>query len=282
MSQKRRTPVAPVQLAQPPPRSRTPTALWTLGWLLAALACSAPQDAGHTELVVFAASSLTDAFTALAADFEQAHPGVVVRLTFGGSQALRLQVEQGAPADLFASADPAHVEALSRAGQLGEHHVFASNELTVIVPRAAPFDGRDPIRSFGELARAERLVVGSEGVPLGRYTAVLLDGTAAALGPDFRDAVRAGIVSREGNARLVRAKVELGEADAAVVYRSDARGSARVREVPIPAELNVRAAYAVAPLERSHASALAAAFVTHLTSAAGQHTLRAHGFLDPP
>lgn len=206
--------------------------------LLAACERGAP---GSRPLHVYAASSLTDAFTAIAPAFEAAHDGVDVALTFAGSQVLRLQIEQGAPADLFASADPVHTRALIDARLLRGARRFAANELAVIVPPDNPAG----IEAYADLTAAERLVIGSETVPVGRYTRTALRRSAAALGAGFRAAVLARVVSLETNVRLVRARVEMGEADAGIVYRTDAAASTRVRTIPIPAYVNVRAEYVI-------------------------------------
>lgn len=218
-------------------------------------------------LLVFAASSLTEAFEALEPAFEAAHPDTDVQLTFAGSQVLRLQIEQGAPASVFASADRAHVDALVAADALHDPQPFARGELALIVPADSP------IERFDQLAEAERIVVGSPSVPVGRYTRTLLERAESTHGRGFVEAIRAHIASEESNVRLVRAKIELGEADAAFVYRTDARDA---RTVPIPPELNVAARYTigVAPGAPSEAEA----FVAFVRSAEGRAILERHGF----
>ena len=230
-------------------------------------ACQAsPASAGAVS--VFAASSLTEAFEALEPEFEAAHPGTDLQLTFSGSQVLRLQIEQGASADVFASADAAHVEALVRAGRIADTRVFASNHLVVIVPQ----DNPAAIERVEDLPGASRIVVGTEEVPIGRYTAAMLE----RVGEGFSARVGAKVVSRESNVRLVRAKVELGEADAAVVYRTDV--NPRVHAVEVPAAYDVPAHYALGVLsDAPHASA-AAAFAAYVLSPQGRAVLTQHGF----
>lgn len=229
----------------------------------------APQRA---EVAVFAASSLTEGFQAIEAAFEAAHPDIDVRLTFAGSQVLRLQIEQGADADVFASADARHMTALAEAGHLAESHVFARNGLVVITP----LEG-SPVRDFADLPRAERLVIGADAVPVGRYTRRLLEKAGSTLGADFARRVRARVVSEETNVRLVRAKVELGEADAAIVYRTDA--SPRVRVVPVPEAVDTPAAYHIAAL--AGADEGARVFVAFVRSPEGRRILTARGFGPP-
>lgn len=236
--------------------------------MVALAACGGPGES-TTTLSVFAASSLTDAFTDLAGAFEEAHPDVEVRTSFAGSQTLRLQIENGAPADVFASADVEHMQALESQGLVGAPRVFAHNELVIIVPLDNPAE----IDQLGALAGAARLVIGAPEVPLGRYTQEMLTRT------DFGDAVMEHVVSQEANARQVRAKVELGEADAAIVYRTDALGSDRVRMIPIPAPVNVRTEYLVAVTERTAHRDAAEAWVELLRSPEGTRVLRQHGFI---
>ncbi len=273
-------------------RGPRPPAAWLL-WCVALAACSlligcateegaqnrAQNTARHASqrapLVVFAASSLTEAFVDLAHEYEAAHPEVVVRLNFAGSQVLRLQLEQGAQADVFASADESQFGALVAAQRISESAVFARNELALVVPRDNPAG----ITRFAQLPQATRIVVGTEHVPVGVYTRAMLERSRAELGDAFYAAVRARVASEETNVRLVRAKVELGEADAAVVYRTDALASERVRRVPIPEGINVQASYPIGTLADATHPHEAARFLAYVRSAAGQDTLTRHGFL---
>ena len=229
-------------------------------------------------LRVYAASSLTEAFEGLKRAFEAAHPGVDVALTFAGSQVLRLQIEHGAPADVFASANPSHMKALEDAGRVTDVRTFARNELVVIVP----LDNPSKIESFADLSRAKRLVIGSENVPIGAYTQESLARASKVFGNKFRAAVLAHVVSKESNVRIVRAKVELGEADAAIVYRTDAALSTRVRSVAIPPEVNVRAEYPMGLVEGSAAASAAGAWQAFVASDAAQAVLSDHGFVVGP
>lgn len=242
--------------------------------LLVASGCGgATEDA---PLRIFAAASLTEAFGELEQSFERHHAGLDVEPTFAGSQILRLQIEQGAPADVFASADLEHMEALVEAGHIEDSRAFASNDLVLIVPDDSP------ITTFENVREARRLVVGNPNVPIGHYTAAMLDRADAHYGEGFGDAVRARVVSEESSVRLVRAKVELGEADAAIVYRTDAMASAHVRVVTIPDAINVRARYHVGVVSASPRAALARQWITHTTGDDGSETLRAHGFAPEP
>lgn len=237
-------------------------------------ACGPDSGEARTEVVVYAASSLTEAFLGLEAAFEARHPGVDVRPTFAGSQVLRLQLEQGAAADVFASADERHVNALFRAGLIEQPRTFAWNDLVVVVPEANPAG----IDRFEALDGASRLVVGSAGVPIGLYTRRLIDRAEAELGAAWGRAVRAAIVSEESNVRLVRAKVQLGEADAAIIYRTDARHVPGLRVIDVPDRLSVRAHYPIAVVTRTTAANESALFVDFVVSPEGREILGHHGF----
>lgn len=231
------------------------------------------SDAG-TPLVVFAASSTTEAFRELADAFERAHPGTRVQLVFSGSQTLRLQLEQGASADVVATANEAHLSALSAGGVVTDVAPFATNRLTVIVP----WDNPAGLESFDDLPNAERIVVGAPSVPVGAYTERLFVGAADRWGADKASTLRRHIVSRESNVRLVRAKVDLGEADAAVVYVTDGLGHAGVRMIPIPDDLNVRARYFVGRIVGAKTHPATELWIDFLRSARGREILARHGF----
>ena len=228
-------------------------------------------------LRVFAAASLTDAFREIAAAYEKAHPGERVELNFAGSPTLRTQIEQGAPADVFASADLDHAEALVRAGLLGPHRVFARNRLVVVVPR----DG-GKVGGLADLAApGVKVVMAGPAVPAGRYSAQVLArlGEARLFGEGFAARVLANVVSQETSVRVVLSKVALGEADAGFVYATDAMPAAdKLKTLEIPERYNVTAQYPIAILVRSVAAGPAKAFVEMVTGAEGQAILRRHGF----
>lgn len=258
-----------------------------LGCLLLALSaalsgCSRaePRASPATEdaLIVFAAASLRDVFTALGREFEREHAGATLTFNFAGTQELRTQLEHGAPADVFASADQRHMTELAARGRVVSPAIFARNELVLVVADFA----RETIRTFADLPRAERIVVGAPEVPIGRYTAQVLERAETKLGLHFRSEVAARIASRELNVRQVLAKVSLGEADAGIVYRSDVHASqGRVQVVAIPSELNALADYPIAVVTGAPHPALAAAWLALVQSARGQALLRNAGFLPP-
>jgi len=249
-------------------------------WVLALFTGGCRADpAGREVLSVYAASSLAETFEELEVAFELMHPDIDVRLTLAGSQVLRLQIEQGAPADVFASANPEHVQALLEAGLVRDAQAFAGNDLVVIVPLANP----SGIESFDQLPLAERIVLGTVNVPAGRYAREVIHRASQQLGAGFEARVLGRVVSEETNVRLARAKVEFGEADAALVYRTDALSSDRVRVIPIPEALGVRASYviAVAVRPRTLMEPAAEDWVAFVRSGEGRAVLGRHGFNAP-
>jgi molybdate transport system substrate-binding protein len=249
----------------------------TRRWLLALLLVALPAAAEPPrELTVFAAASLREAFEGLASTFERAHPATKVRLNLAGSQELRTQIEQGARADVFASADLKHTAALEKAGLAAKPAIFAGNEPVIVVPRGNPAG----IHALTDLQKTKRLVVGAPEVPIGSYTVKILEAAAKKHGPALRAKIEAAIVSRELNVRQVLAKVTLGEADAGIVYRTDAQAARdKVEVVAIAPDLNVIAEYPIAALKAAPAPELARAWVELVLSAEGQRRLAAAGFL---
>lgn len=237
--------------------------------------------ATESQLIIFSAASLTEAFTELGEAFEAEQPGVEVVLNFAGSQQLAQQLAQGAPGDLFASADERQMEAVITAGRIdaGSQQTFATNHLVVIYPNGNPGN----LESLGDLARPGlHLLLAAPEVPVGQYAQIFLDNAAAdpAYGPDFTTGVRNNVVSFEQNVRAVLSKIILGEADGGIVYQSDlnAETAASLGQLSIPDSLNPVAQYPIAPLNDSQEPALAAAFLDFILSPAGQAVLAEHGF----
>lgn len=261
-------------------------------WRPAGVATAAPGAGGATgaspaapqappiELVVFEAASLKDVFAKLARRFEAEHPGTKVITNAAGSQELRAQLEHGAVADIFASADRKHMDALVAQGLANTPSLFACNEPVVVVRAGLAAT----VKTFADLPRVERLVVGTPDVPIGAYTALIWKKAASRYGADFAARLDARVASRELNVRQVLAKVVLGEADAGIVYRSDAltAPAGKVQVVTIPAELNVTAEYPLALLKQAPQPALARQWRALVTSPAGVAALREAGFVACP
>ncbi len=235
-----------------------------------------PPAARETRLVVFAAASLREVFTNLGRQFEAAHPGVTLSFNFAGTQELRAQVEHGAVVDVFASADQRHMQELVRAERVTQPVVFARNEPVIVVSREAA--GR--VRSLAELPEAARIVLGAPEVPIGRYGLQIFERARATLGADFPARIEAKVVSRELNVRQVLTKVSLGEAEAGLVYRTDALAAGEgVTVVTLPPALNVVADYPIAVVMGAPQPELARSWVDFVRSPEGQRALRGAGFV---
>ncbi len=259
--------------------------LMLLSLLLAALAgCAAPPAAPPAAqpatLTVFAAASLTESFGELGAMFEAQQPGATVVFNFAGSQQLAQQLAQDAPADVFASANQTQMQAAVDAGRIaaGSPQTFVRNRLVVVTPA----DNPARLASFADLAQPGlKLVLAAPEVPAGHYARQVLDLASQdpSLGADFVRSVTQNVVSYEENVRAVLSKVSLGEADAGIVYATDARSAGdAVHTLSIPGALNVVANYPVAPVADSAQAGLAAQFIALVLSPDGQAVLARYGF----
>jgi molybdate transport system substrate-binding protein len=252
-----------------------------ISFAVGAPASAAPSAQPSGEITVFAAASLTDAFTDMGERFKAANPNTNIVFNFGASTQLFTQIDQGAPADIFASADQVQMDRARAAGRIdGPAFTFAMNRLVVITPAANP--GR--VEELGDLARPGLRVVTSQAdVPIGVYTQTMLDRMSEdpQYGTDFKDRVNANIVSREANVRQIVAKVQLGEADAAVVYKSDVtpQVASQLRMINVPNDFNVLATYPIALVQGARNRALAAAFMGYVLSPSGQEVLAAWNFV---
>jgi molybdate transport system substrate-binding protein len=249
-----------------PSRLRPPILLLLLA--LVAAACGDRDDGGTTELKVFAAASLTEAFTDLADDFTSANPDVEVTYNFAGSQQLATQIKQGAPAAVFASANQTQLRAV--AGLVDQPQVFASNLLQIVVEKGNP----EGVAGLDDLAREDlKVVLAAPDVPVGQYAAEALDKAGVKVAP----------VSLEQDVKAVAGKVGLGEADAGIVYVTDVRAAGGdVEGVDIPAGQNVPATYPIAAVKAFADQRAARTFVDFVRSPAGQGILRHYGFAPPP
>ena len=219
------------------------------------------------EIKVFAAASLTAAFTKLGEQYS-ANGGTKVTFNFAGSQALATQIQQGAPADVFAPADIANMDKVK--DLVGTPRNFAGNLLAIVVEKGNP----KGVRTLDDLASPDlKVVLAAEEVPAGRYAEQILDKAGVSVRP----------VSQEDNVKAVVTKVSLGEADAGIVYVTDVTaGGDKVEGVDIPEDQNVTATYPIATVKASKDQEGASAFMDLVLSAEGQQVLREHGFLPPP
>jgi molybdate transport system substrate-binding protein len=233
------------------------------------------------KVTVFAAASLTDAFGEVATEFMKANPAVDVEFNFAGSPTLRTQLDQGARADIFASADLRQMQLARENGVVAEQgQVFARNRLVIITPSSNPGRISTPL----DLRRdGLKLVLANPEVPVGAYGRQILTSMDAnpAFGADFSAQVLDNVVSLESNVRQVVAKVELGEADGGIVYRSDVTPSVapKLALVEIPAQFNVIAEYPIALTKDARNQRAAQAFIDYVLSPAGQAILARHGFI---
>jgi molybdate transport system substrate-binding protein len=256
-------------------RSRTRLAAALTVAALALAACGGNNDSGGSsgtaapsELRVFAAASLTAAFTKIGQDFTAANGGTKVSFNFAGSQALATQIQQGAPADVFASADIPNMDKVK--DLVGTPQNFASNLLQIVVEKGNP----KGVKGLEGLANPDlKVVLAAPEVPAGKYAQQALAKAKVTVKP----------VSQEDNVKAVVTKVSLGEADAGIVYVTDVTaGGDKVEGVDIPEELNVVATYPIATVKASKAQDKAQAFMDLVLSAQGQQVLKQYGFLPPP
>jgi molybdate transport system substrate-binding protein len=272
--------------------------------MLAAVACGGSSNSGKTpsappastagtgtagvtnapvsgEITVFAASSLTDAFTKLAADFKAANPDASVTFSFGGSPTLVTQLGQGANADILATADTKNMQnALDQALVVDKGTTFARNRLTIIVPKSNP----GGIATPKDLSKSGlKLVLAQKDVPVGNYARQALDkfSADASYGSDFSQKVLANLVSDEANVKAVVTKIQLGEADAGIVYVTDVTAgvSGDITQIEIPDQYNVSASYPIAITKDASKPAVARAFIDYVLSDAGQAVLKSFGFV---
>ena len=248
-----------------------------------------PQDAAAPEgianreaLTVFAAASLTEAFSEIGDRFEEQHPDARLVFNFAGSQQLAQQLAQGAPADVFASANQFQMQAVIDAQRVddGTQAAFVGNKLVIIYPPDNPGYLRRPLDLSTPVVD---LVLADQQVPAGRYALEFLDKASQddALGADYKSKVLDNVVSYEENVRAVLSKVQLGEANAGIVYLSDAASLTplEIGTIEIPYPLNVSATYYIATINDTEKSILAEEFITFVASPEGQQILADYGFL---
>jgi molybdate transport system substrate-binding protein len=227
---------------------------------------SGGSSGSANEIKVFAAASLTAAFTELGQQYTSANGGTKVSFNFAGSQALATQIQQAAPADVFASADTTNMDKVK--DLVGTPQNFASNLLQIVVEKGNP----KGVKTLDDLANPDlKVVLAAPDVPAGKYAAEALNTAKVTVKP----------VSEEDNVKAVVTKVSLGEADAGIVYVTDVTaGGDKVEGVDIPKDQNVTATYPIATVEAGKDKAQA--FLDLVLSDQGQQVLKQYGFLPPP
>ncbi|NML50671.1 molybdate ABC transporter substrate-binding protein [Streptomyces sp. R302] len=235
----------------------------TAGSTPSGAASAVPQ----ANLTVLAAASLTDVFKTAGAAYEQSHPGTKITFSFAGSQELVAQVSQGAPADVLVTADTKSMD--KARADTGTPAIIAKNRLVIATGEGNPFK----IDDLKDLADTKlKVVLAAPEVPAGKYSRQILD----------TQGVTVRAVSQEPNVRAVLSKVEMGEADAGLVYRTDAESAKdKVDAVEIPDGRNAVAQYPAATLKDSKNAEAAAAFVAWLSAPEGQKILQDAGFQKP-
>lgn len=243
---------------------------------------AADEAALRGELFVFAAASLTEAYQELENTFELIYPDLNVTLNLAGSQQLAHQLTQGAPADVFASANTRQMDVAIEDGRVlsDTQRIFAHNRLVVVVSNSSEV----AVEGLEDLTRPDlKLILAAKEVPVGRYSLDFLTraSTRDALGPDYQEQVLDNVVSYEQTVKAVLTKVVLGEGDAGIVYSSDltADTAESITTIDIPDELNTIATYPIAVVTDSTNPEAARSFVAFVLSADGQAVMEKHGFL---
>jgi molybdate transport system substrate-binding protein len=247
----------------------------------AAIAPAASPSAAAIDLTIYGAASLKKALAEIKASYEAANPGTTITISTDSSTALATKIEQGAPADVFLSADTKNPQSLVDKGlAVGPVTKFAGNTLTVIVPTANPAGIRTP----ADLAKAGvKVIAAGDAVPITKYANQLVANLAKEAGypADFAAKYATNIASKEDNVAAVVSKIALGEGDAGIVYATDATTSDKVATVPVPDSANVPATYGGVVVKASPNVGAATAFMDWLAGPDGQAILASLGFLAP-
>jgi molybdate transport system substrate-binding protein len=246
-----------------------------------AVSPTAPSSAAPTNLTIYGAASLKGVLDKVKTAYEAADAGTTLTISTDSSATLETQIEQGAPADVFLSADTTNPKKLVDKGLAeGAAVTFAGNQLTIIVPMANPAG----IMTAADLARTgTKVIAAGDEVPITKYASQLVDNLAKEAGypADFAARYAANIASNEDNVKAIVAKVELGEGDAGIVYVTDASASAKVTTVDVPDRANVPATYAGIVVKASRNAAAAKAFLDWFAGPDGQAILGTFGFQPP-
>jgi molybdate transport system substrate-binding protein len=229
-------------------------------------------------LTILAASSLTDAFGVLGKTFEKQNPGTTVKQSFGASSDLLAQLEQGAPADVFASAATEEMDTAKKKGLVsGKPEVFVKNREVIMVPKDNPAN----INGLKDIAKPDiKLVLAAKDVPAADYAIEILGKANKQYGPDFKKKVLSNVVSREADVRASVNRVVVGDADATFGYKSDYTPDIRdkVKVITIPPKQNIIATYPIAALKDAKDPGLAKKWVDLVTSKQGQRVLKKWNF----
>lgn len=263
-----------------------PLLLFLLGALLLA-GCGNTSSASNSTptpspvtLNVFAAASLTKSFNVIKDTYHKLHPNITIKPVYDSSSTLEQQIANGAPADIFASADTANMQKASAAGLTGTAQIFAKNRLVVILPVSNP----GHLSTLKDLANTGvRIDVAAASVPVGKYARQVLANMAQSpdYGPVYAAQVLKNVVSEEANDAAIVQKVQLGEVDAGIVYVSDINPAtaSQFTSIPIPDSFNVIAEYPIATVKANAHNSEAQAFIQYVLSSAGQAVLKQFNFI---
>jgi molybdate transport system substrate-binding protein len=243
---------------------------------------TAARAASRGELTVFAAASLTDAFKRIGQQFGAANGGATVTFNFAGSDQLATQINQGAPADVFASANTKQMDVVIKAGEVisGTQRAFARNRLVVIYPK----DNPGKLAALKDLAKPGlKIVLANKSVPVGGYALDFLSKASKLpeYTTEFSPTVLKNVVSYEENVKAVLSKITLGEADAGIIYTTDAATvkDGSIAQLAIPDNLNTIATYPIAATKNAKNAKLAEKFVDYVLGPDGQQVLVTYGFI---
>jgi len=262
-------------------RRNTLSLLLVAGLTLAACGTSSPSPGSNSAtLTVLAAASLTRVFPQIGVLFSRAHPGVKFNFSFGGTDQLTAQIQQGAPADVFAGASIKYGDQLAAANLIDPYRKFCTNQLVLILPSSNPA----AITTLRDLStKSYKLVIGSATVPVGSYTRMALMNLDALYGPGYSASVMRRVVSNEDSVASIVTKVESGEADAGFAYITDALAvGSKLTDITLSEDAQAVATYPIAVVKASKHAAAARQFVDFVLTSSAQQLLTHAGFGPPP
>lgn len=252
--------------------------LYATAWATSAeTAASGTAAAVPEKLVAFVAANATDPFNTMIASFAKAHPGISVQASYAGTQVIQTQLEQGAPDDIFLSANLSHAEVLMKEGLVRQFYAISKDHEVIVVPKANPAG----IRTLEDLGtKPVKLVIGVPNVPIGQYTRQIFKQANRAYGSDYSNQAMSHVVSLETNVKQILQKVALGEADAGIVYVTDvsAEFKNQVTIIPIPSSLNVTSTNYVGVATHATYPDIAQEFVDYMRSPNGQAVFSKYGY----
>jgi molybdenum ABC transporter molybdate-binding protein len=240
--------------------------------------CSSNQDKEHIQTITaFVAANATDPFNSLAKQFENSHHDVKIETNFAGTQILETQLEQGAQADLFLSADLSHIQRLKQEGLIKDFFPVSKTHLVIVVPKNNPA-GIQTLQDLG--TKPVKLVIGTDSVPVGMYSREMLEKANAGYGKQFSKNVISHVVSMETNVKQVLQKISMGEADAGIVYRTDVTPNLedKVSIIEIPESYNMVATNYIAVPKNAPSATLGEEFMKFMLSPQGQMVFKNYGY----